>query len=76
MAAPPRFECGCTFLVSCLGGQMRIDYCSRHAAADAMYEALDLAIQEIHNTGDISTATVKTMAIALALAGGKEVNDE
>ena len=47
-----------------------MNYCPKHAAADEMYDAHDLVIQEVHNTGNISTDTIRIIAAALALADG------
>ena len=47
-----------------------IDYCPKHAHADAMYDALDLVIQEVHNNNRMSTDTIRIIAAALALADG------
>ena len=65
-------ECGCILrgkngLANVSG---YVDYCPKHAHADAMYAVLDLVIQEVHNTGHISTDTIEVMVDTLALADG------
>ena len=67
------YECGCQATAEVddliyLRGV--IVYCPKHAAADAMYEVLDKALQEYMSSHQIYADTLRGMAEALALADG------
>jgi len=82
MMSSSSFKCGCVVDFDFVGWNntlrnVEIDYCPRHKAADAIYEALKNLVNEIAVMGDVGWYNedggfIRKAQAALALADGSD----
>lgn len=66
------FECGCS--VGATAERIELNYCPLHAAAEAMYEALEMCIKAVlHGSAENWFAAFTSARKALAIADGREL---